>query len=80
VSKVDVLILIPLVPLTPVVLTWWLPWESWIPAKVPKYVLGPYLLYAAFAAWHFKVDSFVVILLVIGGAIGSVSAVLDKTS
>jgi hypothetical protein len=80
VSTVDVLILIPLIPLTPVVITWWLPWESWIPKKVPKYVLGPYLLYAAFAAWHFKLDPFVVILLAIFGSVGLVSAFLDKAS
>jgi hypothetical protein len=79
-SIVDVLIVIPLIPLAPVVITWWLPWESWIHKKVPKYVLGPYLLYASFAAWHFKLDGFVVALLAIFGAVGLVSAVLDKAS
>ena len=79
-STVDVLILLPLIPLAPVVVTWWLPWETWIPKKVPKYVLGPYLLYAAFAAWHFKLEAFVVILLAILGAVGVGSAVLDKAS
>jgi hypothetical protein len=80
VSKVDVLILIPLIPLTPVVITCWLPRESWIPKKVPKYVLGPYLLYAAFAAWHFKLDAFVVILMAFFGAVDLIGAVLDKAS
>jgi hypothetical protein len=80
VSTVDVLILLPLIPLAPVVVTWWLPWETWIPKKVPKYVLGPYLLYAAFAAWHFKLEVFVVILLAILGAVSVGSALLDKAS
>ena len=34
-------IVIPLIPRAPVVITWWLPWESWIPKKIPQYVLGP---------------------------------------
>jgi hypothetical protein len=80
VSTVDALILVPIIPLAPVVVTWWLPWETWIPKKVPKYLLGPYLLYAAFAAWHFKLEAFVVILLAILGAASIGSAVLDKAS
>jgi hypothetical protein len=79
-SIVDVLIVIPLIPLAPIVVTWWLPWESWIPKKVPNYVLGPYLLWAAFAAWRFKWDAFVVILLAIFGVVALVSAALDKAS
>lgn len=55
-STLDVVIAIPLIPLAPILITWWLPWERWIPwGKLPKSVLGPYCLYAAFAAWHFKV-------------------------
>jgi hypothetical protein len=77
-STSDVFILIPVIPLIPVVITWWLPWESWIPKKVPKYVLGPYLLYAAFAAWHFNFSSFVVIGLVIFGVAASVAAVVER--
>jgi hypothetical protein len=49
-STLDVLILIPLIPAAPLVITWWLPWERWLSEEVPKYLLGPYLLYAAFAA------------------------------
>src|ERR1700739_1946552 len=52
-KAVDVLILIPLIPALPVVATWFLPWEDWIPRKVPKRILAPYLLYCTFAAWHF---------------------------
>ena len=79
-SIVDVLIVIPLIPLAPIVVTWRFPWESWIPKKVPNYVLGPYLLWAAFAAWHFMWDAFVVILLAIFGVVALVSAALDKAS
>ena len=79
-SVVDVLILIPLIPLIPVVITWWLPWENWLPKKVPKYVLGPYLLYAAFGAWHFKFGRFVVIVLVLFGIAVSVNAAIEKWS
>jgi hypothetical protein len=43
-------------------------------------VLGPYLLYAVFAAWHFKLDAFVVMLLAIFGAVDLISALLDKIS
>jgi hypothetical protein len=80
VSTIDVLILLPLIPLAPVLVTWWLPWETWISKKVPKHVLGPYLLYPAFAGWHFKLEPFVVILLVIFGVVSVGSAVLDKAS
>jgi Protein of unknown function (DUF3592) len=52
-SAVDVLIFIPLIPAIPVLATWLLPWEDWIPRKIPKKILGPYLLYCTFAVWHF---------------------------
>lgn len=77
-STKDILILITLLPVAPVVVTWWLPWESWIPKRIPKYVLGPYLLYLAFAAWHFRWDSFFVIALIFFGVIAIVGAVFDK--
>ena len=43
-STVDVLIAFPLIPLFPTLATWWLPWERWLWSKVPKWILGPYLL------------------------------------
>jgi hypothetical protein len=56
-SGIDVLILLPIVPLLPIAITWWLPWEKWIRwGQLPKKLLGPYLLYVAFALWHFKFD------------------------
>jgi hypothetical protein len=63
VSALDVLIWISLAPLLPIVVTWWLPWEKWLPERIPKYILGPYLIYAAFMAWHFKCDWFVVVVV-----------------
>src|SRR6266404_3142749 len=68
-STWDVLIMIPLIPLAPIVITWWLPWERWIPwGKLPKAVLGPYLLYASFGSWHFKFGWFVVATSFLAGA------------
>jgi O-antigen ligase len=51
---VDVLVFIPLIPAIPVIATWFLPWERWIPKRIPKKIIGPYLLYCAFALWYFK--------------------------
>lgn len=68
--KADIAVLIPLVPLSPFAVTWWLPWEKWIPwGKLPKQILGPYLLYVAFAGWYFKMDWWFVGLLLICGAV-----------
>lgn len=77
-SSQDVLILIPLIPLAPVAITWWLPWERWIPwSKIPKAFLGPYFLYAAFAAWHFEFPQWLVFGVAIVGAVLSVMAVFE---
>jgi hypothetical protein len=68
-SGLDILIVMPLLPLAPVVATWWLPWERWIPSwGVPKVVLGPYLLYAAFASWHFGLAWWATLILAAWGA------------
>jgi hypothetical protein len=68
-STPDVLITIPLIPLFPVLATWWLPWERWLPSKIPKWILGPYLVYAAFAAWHFDMPWWVCLM---AGSIGTI--------
>lgn len=77
-SFVDVLVFIPLIPLIPVVITWWLPWARWLPRKLPKYLLGPYLFYAAFAAWYFRFGPLVVTILVLIGVVVLLSIVIDK--
>ena len=69
VSDIDLLIAIPLIPAAPVVITWRLPWEQWLPNKLPKLFLGRYLLYAAFAAWHFKLDWWAVVLIALLGVV-----------
>jgi hypothetical protein len=78
VSTLDILILIPLIPAAPVVITWWLPWGKWIFDEVPKYLTGPYLLYAAFTAWHFKCEWWFIILLAAAGMVLSVLAIANK--
>ena len=78
-TTLDVLIAIPLVPLAPVFITWWLPWERWIPwGKLPKLVLGPYALYAGFAAWHFHASAWLVLLVVVVGVILTVMGAVEE--
>lgn len=50
-----------------VLATVWLPWESWIPrwvkqGRLSKWVVGLYLLYCAFGAWHFRSPPWMVVL------------------
>lgn len=66
---VDVLIFIPLIPAVPVIATWFLPWERWIPKRIPKTIIGPYLLYGSFAAWHFRMSSWFILLLAAWGIV-----------
>lgn len=79
-SVTDVLIAIPVLPLLPVLATWFLPWEDWLPKKIPKTVLGPYFLYAAFAAWHFKFGFWPVLVAVLLGLVVSFMAIVEKCS
>jgi hypothetical protein len=53
-NTVDVLIFIRLIPAIPVIATWFLPWVRWVPEKIQSKIIGPYLLYCAFAIWRFK--------------------------
>jgi hypothetical protein len=53
-STLDWLILAPAIPVIPVFVTWYLPWERWIACeKLPKAAIGPYALYLFFVAFHF---------------------------
>jgi hypothetical protein len=75
VSGVDFAIPLPVVPLWPIVGTCWLPWERWIPwSKLPLYLVGPYLLYCAFAAWHFGIHWWFVLIIAIVGTVVSGAA------
>ena len=79
-SVADVLVAIPVLPLIPVLVTWWLPWETWIPKKIPKFVLGPYFLYAAIAAWYFNLGFWPVFAAIVFGLGLSVVAIVEKLS
>lgn len=71
----DVLVFISLVPVMPVLATWFLAWEKWVPKFVSKKVLVPYLLYCTFGAWYFEMPTwFVVVVLLLG--IGDSAAAL----
>lgn len=78
-TTIDVLIAVPVVPLAPVFVTWWLPWERWIPwGKLPKLVLGPYVLYAGFAAWHFHLGDWFVLMVIAVGVILTIMGAVEK--
>ena len=72
------LVFIPLIPVLPVVATWYLPWERWIPRKVPNSIIGPYLLYGAFAAWYFKMPQWIVVGVLFWGIIVCAMAFFKK--
>jgi len=74
-KTLDVLIAIPVIPLVPLFITWW----RWIPwGKLPKFVLGPYVLYAGFAAWHFHADGWFVVIVTAAGTIVTIIAAVEK--
>jgi hypothetical protein len=77
-SILDVLIWISLAPLLPIVATWFLPWEDWLPKKIPKYLLGPYLLYVACMAWRFAFGWIVIIVAATYGVVVTFQAVVDN--
>jgi hypothetical protein len=76
-KMIDVLIFIPVIPALPVIATWFLPWEQWIPKRIPKSIVGPYLLYCSFAAWHFRGSWWVILLVAAGGIVVSAMGVSD---
>src|ERR1700751_3128475 len=79
-TTVDVLIAIPVIPLVPIFITWWLPWERWIPwGKLPKLALGPYILYAAFAAWYFHASGWFVLIVIVGGVVVTVMGAVEES-
>ena len=76
-KTIDVLIFIPLIPAIPVMALWFLPWEGWIPKIIPKTIIGPYLLYCAFAIWHFKQQWWIVSFVGLWGITVSAMAIFD---
>ena len=75
-TTVDFLVLMPVIPALPVLATWWLPWERWIPWLRFSHVLGPFVLYGAFAAWYFGIAWWAVLVFAIGGAALTLFAVI----
>jgi hypothetical protein len=54
------------------------PWEAWLPSKMPKSILGPYFLYACLAAWHFAMPWWVVLTVALWGTILTGMAILQE--
>ncbi len=62
----DVLVFVSLVPVMPIIATWFLPWERSIPKFVSKKVIGPSNL--AVGAWYFGMSmSFDVVVILLWG-------------
>jgi hypothetical protein len=82
-SAIDVLILLPILPLAPLLLVWYLPWENWVWERLPPLLrkfTGPYLLYASFVAWHFKLAWWTTLAVFATGVGLSVWAVLKDSN
>lgn len=80
-GTLDVLMFISLAPVMPVLATWFLPWERWIPKFVSNKVLGPYLIYCAFGAWYFGMPTwFIVVVLLFGIGVSAVALSEIKNS
>jgi len=47
---VETIIIISLLPVFPVIVTWFLPWERWVPKWLPNKIIGPYLLFCGVSA------------------------------
>ena len=60
---VETLVVISLLPVFPVLATWYLPWEKWVTKWIPKKIIGPYLIYCAFGAWYFALPLWSVALV-----------------
>ena len=75
---VETIIVISLLPVFPVIATRFLPWEKWVPKWIPNKVIGPYLLYCAFAAWYFTMPIWTVTLVAALGIGVSVAAIAES--
>ena len=69
VAALDLFNPLPLFPLMMLGIIWLAPWEPWVWRNVPKTIAGPYLLYCAFAFWHFRAHSWIVLLFVTIGVL-----------
>ncbi len=77
-TKTDIAVLIPLIPLFPFIVTWWLPWEKWVSwGKIPKWLMAPYLFYFAFAAWYLHMDWWFIVLMLVCSGVAFVVAIVE---
>ena len=74
---VDVFIFILLIPSILAVGGWFGAWELWIPGRILNRIAGPYLLYIAVAAWHFKQPWWTVLLLGLMGIAFSAAGMFE---
>lgn len=77
-KPLDLIVFIPLIPAVPVVITWFLPWERWIPQRLPKSIIGPYLLYCSFGAWYFDMPWWSIVLVAVWGIGISFVAIYER--
>jgi hypothetical protein len=77
-TTLDVLIAIPAIPFAFMVITWWLPWERIPWGRLPKLVLGPYVLYTGFAAWHFHFSDWFVLVVIAAGVILTITGAVEE--
>jgi len=78
-STVDVLIVIPLIPLAAFILITWRFPLAWLPLdKIPKGYLAAYVLYVSFAAWHFDFPRWFVLPILLVGAALATAAIYER--
>jgi hypothetical protein len=69
-SVLDVIVLIPVLPVVRVLANWAFSSKPWNPLiKVPKIVVGPYVLYLSFVAWYGDFHWWFVLLLASGATL-----------
>lgn len=77
-KALDVVLFITVIPTLPVIATWFLPWEEWIPRYIPKGVIGFYLLYCTFPAWYFGMPWWFVTGLAVWGIVASAIGISER--
>src|SRR6266542_6094567 len=68
-KMIDVLIYITLIPAVVFGILSWCGREEWVLRRLPKSVIGAYLLYLSLVVWHFHGMSWVVVALAAAGII-----------
>ena len=68
---------LPILPLFPIFITWWLPWERWLLLKVSIKIQASLCCYLAFVAWHFKLHWGFILLSALVGLALSIKALKE---